>query len=151
MKFKHIGNLSLVVYNALNICELSIFCYKLFSERAIRGMARGVLGFGLCRFSFSRQLDAPAWTVAVAEFPLNFGAMDITCLINRGPSSYVLTVSGDHKLEDLKDAMAAHSSLQFVEHDAILQVSFFITRADVFRLIHAFFRVLLPMSVHAVV
>ncbi|XP_072144509.1 uncharacterized protein [Dermacentor andersoni] len=48
--------------------------------------------------------------------------MDITCLINRGPSSYVLTVSGDHKLEDLKDAMAAHSSLQFVEHDAILQV-----------------------------
>ncbi|XP_070379310.1 uncharacterized protein [Dermacentor albipictus] len=48
--------------------------------------------------------------------------MAITCLINRGPSSYVLTVSGDHKLEDLKDAMAAHSSLQFVEHAAILQV-----------------------------
>ncbi|KAH7941212.1 hypothetical protein HPB49_011124 [Dermacentor silvarum] len=50
--------------------------------------------------------------------------MEITCLINRGPLSYVLTVSGDHKLEDLNAAMEAYSSLQFVYRDAILQSSF---------------------------
>ncbi|KAH7985656.1 hypothetical protein HPB52_025487 [Rhipicephalus sanguineus] len=49
--------------------------------------------------------------------------MSVTCLIHRGPSSYVLTVAGSHKMEDLKAAMAAHSSLHSVDtNNAILQV-----------------------------
>ncbi|KAL1424085.1 hypothetical protein MTO96_020515 [Rhipicephalus appendiculatus] len=46
--------------------------------------------------------------------------MDVTCLVHRGPSSYVLTVAGGHKMEDLKAAMAAHSSLHSVQRRVTL-------------------------------
>ncbi|KAL1472344.1 hypothetical protein MTO96_039404 [Rhipicephalus appendiculatus] len=47
--------------------------------------------------------------------------MSVTCLVNRGPSSFVLKVSGA-KIEHLREAMAAHSSLRNVDESAIIQI-----------------------------
>ncbi|KAH7966295.1 hypothetical protein HPB49_015065 [Dermacentor silvarum] len=47
--------------------------------------------------------------------------MVITCLVNRGPSSFVLKLTGD-TLVHLREAMAAHSSLRTVEECAVVQV-----------------------------